>query len=229
LLQTLEVEQIYQAAHAVAHVGVPRYLQGTLQPTSYSGTGWMLTPTLAITCAHVLRARTRYETLETTDLEQQVANTLLTFDFLSSGRGTQVSISRLEYYAQEQDYAILRLEPPPGTTSLTIAPATAAITTQTALFILQHPLGQPQQGAFGKLVQAGNQAGIIHYRTPTEPGTSGAPVLNRQNWQVLALHQGESPDLELRQGCLMAHILADLAAQSKTLYAEIEEAQSRRK
>jgi hypothetical protein len=93
MLQTLEVEQIYRAAHAVAHVGVPRYLQGVTQPTSYFGTAWMLTPTLAITCAHVLRARTRYETLDETDFEQQVANTLLTFDFLSSGRGSQIKIS----------------------------------------------------------------------------------------------------------------------------------------
>jgi endonuclease G len=68
--------------------------------------------------------------------------------------------------------------------------------------IIQHPGGQPKQIAIHasqiiKLDPKGVGAGaglkhFIHYSTDTEPGASGAPVLNDQ-WQVVAIHHKAVP------------------------------------
>jgi V8-like Glu-specific endopeptidase len=229
MLAVLEIEQMYRSAQAVAQVDVPRCFAGQ-QRGSVSGTAWMVAPALAITCAHVLRARSLYETLEDEDFQAQLDNALLTCDFLSPGRGTSYQIARLECQDEALDYAILRLAertlaPTTQWGYLRLAPADLPLTLQTALFIIQHPLGQPQQGAFGKFSRQEPGSGTIYYQTPTEHGTSGAPVLNRANWQVVALHQGESQAAALRQGRLISTIMSDLKLKNPALYQEIQLAQ----
>lgn len=67
--------------------------------------------------------------------------------------------------------------------------------------IIQHPGSQAKQIAIRasqiitldrKVVAGINLDQFIHYSTDTEPGSSGAPVLNDQ-WQVLALHHKAVP------------------------------------
>ncbi|MBK8456518.1 MAG: DNA/RNA non-specific endonuclease [Phyllobacteriaceae bacterium] len=68
--------------------------------------------------------------------------------------------------------------------------------------IIQHPGGKPKQIAIraSQIIEFKKDARIpgldterfIHYTTDTEPGSSGAPVLNDQ-WQVVALHHKAVP------------------------------------
>ena len=67
--------------------------------------------------------------------------------------------------------------------------------------IIQHPESGPKQIAIRasqvvtldpKLVPGVDLDQFVHYSTDTEPGSSGAPVLNDQ-WQVLALHHKAVP------------------------------------
>jgi endonuclease G len=69
--------------------------------------------------------------------------------------------------------------------------------------IIQHPGSEPKQVAIraSKIVTLDPELAlalgldldrVIHYSTDTEPGSSGAPVLNDQ-WQVLALHHKAVP------------------------------------
>jgi endonuclease G, mitochondrial len=67
--------------------------------------------------------------------------------------------------------------------------------------IIQHPGSEPKQIAIraSRIISLDPQTALgvdldqfIHYSTDTEPGSSGAPVLNDQ-WQVLALHHKAVP------------------------------------
>jgi endonuclease G, mitochondrial len=67
--------------------------------------------------------------------------------------------------------------------------------------IIQHPNGQAKQIAIqsNRIVELNHADApgvdpgkVIHYTTDTEPGSSGAPVLNDQ-WQVVALHHRAIP------------------------------------
>lgn len=232
MLPMIEIEQMYHSARSVAHVSVPRYTQGR-DEGAFSGTAWMITPNLAISCAHVLRARNQYEFLDAEELTYQVNNSLLTFDYLSSGRGVQYRIAQIEYFEPDLDFIVMRLDerrnkPISDWDYLRIAESDVPLTIQSQLAIVQHPLGTGKQGAFGHYVENGATTGVVFYTTPTEPGASGAPVFNRQDWSVVALHQGENPVKNLRQGFLIKNLLSNLKFAKPQIYLEIQESQSRR-
>ena len=113
--------------------------------------------------------------------------------------------------AEELDYAVLRLEEPVanetvpwnatdpaapqrGFVNLDEAAATAP-GPGTAVFIVQHPKGDPLSLAMetqGMLATNGN-ATRLRYQTNTENGSSGSPVFDQQ-WKLIALHHSGDPD-----------------------------------
>jgi len=230
----LENEKIQTCAHSVALVGIPRFVEGK-QETESTGTAWLITPYLALTCRHVIESL--YFPLEVSrdpdDLQKQVANTLLTFDYVIPGNGSQYRVSALEYPvfdSQSLDYAILRIidrkdAPLSDRGYLQIDPD-AQLTIITSLGIIQHPLGQPQKIAFGNFKRRSNNPGCILYNTPTGEGTSGAPVINTANFRVVALHIGENDSVHLREGLLLSNILSDLKEHKMDLYKEIVDCQN---
>jgi endonuclease G len=85
---------------------------------------------------------------------------------------------------------------------LPLVPMTGKVVDGEFVTIVQHPGGQPKQISIraSQIVRLGasqlpgvNLDHFIHYMTDTEPGSSGAPVLNDQ-WQVVALHHKAVPD-----------------------------------
>ncbi len=74
--------------------------------------------------------------------------------------------------------------------------------TSSRISVIGYPLGGPLSlsvvgsitGANGLLVDVGgrrkNEADptYLHYRAPTEPGNSGSPVFETENWTVVGLH-----------------------------------------
>lgn len=46
----------------------------------------------------------------------------------------------------------------------------------------------------------------VHYRTPTDPGSSGSPVFN-QKWELVALHHASSSALSANEGVRMDRLL----------------------
>lgn len=59
--------------------------------------------------------------------------------------------------------------------------------------IIQHPGGEPMQLALRQNQIIDVLDNFLHYKTDTQPGSSGSPVLNDQ-WQVAALHHAGVPE-----------------------------------
>jgi V8-like Glu-specific endopeptidase len=64
----------------------------------------------------------------------------------------------------------------------------------------------------------------LHYRAPTEPGSSGSPVFN-QDWELVALHHAGSKELrslsgegvrEANEGIWMSAIIQAMREDLKT-------------
>ena len=47
------------------------------------------------------------------------------------------------------------------------------------------------------MVEVGER--YVHYKTPTDPGSSGSPVFN-QKWQLVALHHAASTQKQANEG-----------------------------
>jgi hypothetical protein len=56
------------------------------------------------------------------------------------------------------------------------------------MYIIGHPQGRDLELSLqdNELVACNDT--LVHYRTPTEPGSSGSPVFEPNAWEVVALH-----------------------------------------
>lgn len=68
-------------------------------------------------------------------------------------------------------------------------------------YVVGHPLGGGLQVSLhdSLLLDIDDDGRLIHYRTPTEPGSSGSPVFNGQ-WQVIGIHHGGSSNTPRLRG-----------------------------
>ncbi len=218
-------EKLLNCARTVARVSVPKIVSGSIKKIP-TGTGWLVTSNLALTCWHVIEARDpkREPPIRASDLQKQIANSTFTFDFTQPGEGIEYGIEQLEHEDVNLDYALLRLcdrqDYPLKKWGFLTLDADVPLTLQTQLYIVQHPKGLPQQRSGGFLVKPASDTKILH-DAPTEGGTSGAPVLNVTNWRVVALHNGENEAEHLRQATIIKAILADLKQNCPELYDEI--------
>ncbi len=222
-------EKLLTCARSVARVSVPRIIDGRMEQVP-TGTGWLVTPELALTCWHVIEARGRWDApISEVDLQEQIANSLLIFKNVLPGQGVEYKIEKLEYYNADLDYALLRLQDrtarPLQQWGFLRLEEDEPVTVQTQIRVIQHPKGQPQQRSGGYFVKLASDANSILHNAPTERGTSGAPVLKANNWQVVALHNGENETEQLREATSISAILSDLRQNRKELYGEILEAQ----
>jgi V8-like Glu-specific endopeptidase len=56
------------------------------------------------------------------------------------------------------------------------------------LYIIGHPKGRDLELSLQDNHLVGTNERLLHYRTPTEPGSSGSPVFEPEDWRVVALH-----------------------------------------
>jgi len=95
------------------------------------------------------------------------------------------------------DVTIVTLQPIGQATfqlaSLIAAEQLPLIQDKAKAYVVGHPLGSGLQISLhdSVLLDIDEAERLVHYRTPTDPGSSGSPVFNT-DWQVIGLHHGGS-------------------------------------
>ncbi len=92
------------------------------------------------------------------------------------------------------DVTVVKLESwPEGGLALRTNDSLPMPSRQTKVFVVGHPSGDALQLSLhdSELLDVCDHDRLLHYRTPTEPGSSGSPVFNT-NWEVVALHHAGS-------------------------------------
>lgn len=84
---------------------------------------------------------------------------------------------------------------------LSLSEALPQIDAKAKAYVVGHPRGSGLQISINdsELLDVDDVERLVHYRTPTDPGSSGSPVFN-VNWDVIALHHGGSPKMPRLHG-----------------------------
>lgn len=95
------------------------------------------------------------------------------------------------------DVSIVKLKPvgqvPPHFANLSTADSLPLIEDKARAYVIGHPLGGGLQISLhdSVLLDIDEAERLVHYRTPTDPASSGSPVFNME-WQAIGLHHGGS-------------------------------------
>lgn len=107
-----------------------------------------------------------------------------------------------EPFDDKLDVSVLSLKSwPKDHVCLPLTEALPTIDARTKAYVVGHPRGSGLQISINDslLLDIDDNKKLVHYRTPTEPGSSGSPVFN-VNWDVIALHHGGSATMPRLRG-----------------------------
>lgn len=143
------------------------------------------------------------------------ANAWVTFELESAAKGHPVShkvVPQVLFTSppgtpgvtapDRLDVAVVTLESwPKGGVALRVNDSLPTPSRKTKVFVVGHPSGDALQLSLhdSELLDVCDEDRLLHYRTPTEPGSSGSPVFNT-NWEVVALHHAGSSAMPRLRG-----------------------------
>jgi V8-like Glu-specific endopeptidase/endonuclease/exonuclease/phosphatase family metal-dependent hydrolase len=180
-------------------------------PTSY-GTGFLVGRGYLMTNHHVLGSAV--------DAEQSVAE----FGFEGDQPGKKVTIEprRLFITNPELDFTIVACDEQalPDVEPIPLLRNPATVTRNERVNVIQHPRGRPKEVTLHDNRVTRIKDKVIHYRTDTEPGSSGSPVFNN-DWDLIALHHagwsegnGAATNEGIRISAVVSHLLARTSESS---------------
>ena len=151
---------------------------------------------------------TNNHVLSTTNADAlRIANAQVTFHAVRDGAGKPfttrfVKILR-ESPPDQLDFTVLELaKQPPGLEPYPVADTLPTVNSGQRLYVIGHPRGGGLMFSMqdNRLIDYGAPSDFrVHYRTPTEPGSSGSPVFNG-GWELVALHHAGSATMNRIHG-----------------------------
>lgn len=126
----------------------------------------------------------------------------------------RVRLGELVYSSQriEMDISILRIMAPPDSGKLELCHASPKIsgTSMQRVYVVGHPKGQELAVSLYDNSLAEYSQQYVRYRSPTEEGNSGSPVLDRQ-LSCFAIHHRALKDKQLNEGIALEAIIRAIA------------------
>ncbi len=159
----------------------------------------------------------------------------LVFEAINASNSYRIKQVLWESPPHAFDCSVLLLdgELPKAVAPLPFASTLPRVDSSALVYVVGHPAGRGLEFSINDNdlidhLNAPDQVTRVHYRTPTEPGSSGSPVLNRSGLQVLAIHHaytrsslsGKTPNYQANEGIGLQSIrkaLAAIAAQLPTI------------
>ncbi len=137
----------------------------------------------------------------------RVANAQVTFHALRDRTGKPFTTHFVRILHESPpgklDYTVLELaDQPPGLEPYPIAETLPTVNSGQRLYVIGHPRGGGLMFSMqdNRLIDYGAPSDFrVHYRTPTEPGSSGSPVFNG-GWELVALHHSGSATMNRIHG-----------------------------
>lgn len=122
---------------------------------------------------------------------------VVTFEGLEGAQGERWKVRDVVYSSPigEYDATLVRLDRPvPGVEPYPVASRLPPLTGEARVYVVGHPLGGGLSFSLQDNLLLDWDDRRVHYRTPTEPGSSGSPVFNDQ-WELIALHHAGRSDM----------------------------------
>jgi V8-like Glu-specific endopeptidase/pimeloyl-ACP methyl ester carboxylesterase len=137
----------------------------------------------------------------------RIGNAQVTFHALRDAAGkpftTRFASILRESPVDQLDFTVLEFEnQPPGLEPYPVADALPTVNSGQRLYVIGHPRGGGLMFSMqdNRLIDHGAPTDFrVHYRTPTEPGSSGSPVFNG-GWELVALHHSGSATMNRIHG-----------------------------
>ncbi len=151
---------------------------------------------------------TNNHVVSTTDADAlRFANAQVTFHALRDGAGKPFTTRFVRILRESPpdhlDYTVLEIaDQPPGLEAYPVADTMPTVNSGQRLYVVGHPRGGGLMFSMqdNRLVDHGAPTDYrVHYRTPTEPGSSGSPVFNG-GWELVALHHSGSATMKRIHG-----------------------------
>jgi S1-C subfamily serine protease len=130
------------------------------------------------------------------------AEAVVTFEGLTGAEGQTWRVKREVYSSKigEYDATLLELDRPVvGVDPYPIASRLPPLGGPGRVYVVGHPLGGGLSFSLQDNLLLDWDERRVHYRTPTEPGSSGSPVFNDQ-WELIALHHAGRADMRKLKG-----------------------------
>jgi hypothetical protein len=129
---------------------------------------------------------------------------VITFEGLPGAEHDTWTVKKLIFNSpiEKLDATLLQLDHPiAGVEPYKIAPALPDRQSQQRIYVVGHPLGGGVSFSLQDNLMLDWDKRVVHYRTPTEPGSSGSPVFDDQ-WRLIALHHAGGANMRKLNGQL---------------------------
>jgi trypsin-like peptidase/tetratricopeptide repeat protein len=176
------------------------------EPTRGVGTGFLLMgailhPTLGeelflLTNSHVVSPGPEVP------IAMRPADAFVTFEGLPGAERESWTVKKLIFNSpiRELDATLLQLDRGvPGVEPYPIAPGLPDRDGKRRVYVVGHPQGGGVSFSLHDNLLLDWDQRLVHYRTPTEPGSSGSPVFDDQ-WRLIAIHHAGGSDMRRLNG-----------------------------
>lgn len=193
---------------------------------SYVCTGFLVTAELMLTNQHCIAS------------DAEMRSALIDFDFNSPAALLRpVLLRELSVSDDALDYSVIRLRQPLQRSALRLA-LDSQLGEHQLLAIVQHPAGRPKEVSVrdcrvqkARVQGSDDQAGDTDFshECDTEGGSSGSPVLDRNDHRVVGLHHlgfRTTSALQVNRAVHIGLVLEDIQRKKQDVFAEITQAQT---